>query len=294
VGPKHFQNKARREWWLIHVKAWQRSGLSQRRYCAQHRLTETTFVRWLRVLVDANTLQITAELQRQERHERRRKRHFRLSSDRRSQAVQAFWAMHVEALNWSGLSASHYAAALRISLPSLRRWRDLLAADEVEIDWRAHLHPSSRPKVSDSPKGVTNIRHVDESLTNSSDEAPPAEQRRRRKFSAEEKLAVVLETECRGATVSEVARKRGIAAGVLFRWRSELGFSRDKHVDLATVKLDNGSFGASSAPLVLHDLLRSPDGMTTVELPNGRRVFAPEGSDPNLVRRHVAEREMTR
>jgi Transposase len=289
VGPKHFQNKARREWWSIHIEAWQRSGLSQRRYCAQHRLTETTFVRWLRVLVDANALQITAELQRQERRERRRKRHFRLSSDKRSQAVQA-----VEALNWSGLSASHYAAALRISLPSLRRWRDLLAAGEVEIDWRAHLHPSSRPKVSDSTKDVTKIRHVDERLTNPSDEAPPAEQRRRRKFSAEEKLAVVLETEYRGATVSEVARKRGIAAGVLFRWRSELGFSRDKHVELAAVRLDNGSFGASSAPLVLHDLLRSPDGMTAVELPDGRRVFAPEGSDPNVVRRHVAEREMTR
>jgi hypothetical protein len=294
VGPKYFQNKARREWWLIHVEAWQRSGLSQRRYCAQHRLTETTFVRWLRVLVDADTLQIKAELQRQERRERRRKRHFRLSSDKRSQAVQAFWAMHVEALNWSGLSASHYAAALRISLPSLRRWRDLLAADEVEIDWRAHLHPSSRPKVSDSTKDVIKVAHFDKGLTNSSDAAPPVEQRRRRKFSAEQKLSIVLDTERPGATVSEVARNRGIAAGVLFRWRSELGFSRDKHVELAAVRLENGSFGASSAPLVLHDLLRSPDGMTAVELTDGRRVFAPEGSDPNAVRRQVTEREMTR
>jgi hypothetical protein len=53
-------------------------------------------------------------------------------------------------------------------------------------------------------------------------------------------------------------------------------------------------FGASSAPLILHDLLRSPDGMTAVELTDGRRVFAPEGSDPNAVRRQVTEREMTR
>jgi hypothetical protein len=122
------------------------------------------FLRWLRVLVDANALRIKAELQRQERSERRRKRHFRLSSDKRSQAVQAFWAMHVEALSWSGLSASHYAAALRISLPSLRRWRDLLAAGELEIDWRAHLHPRARPKVSDSIKDVTKVRHVGEGL----------------------------------------------------------------------------------------------------------------------------------
>ena len=27
---KHFQNQARREWWSIHIEAWQRSGLSQR------------------------------------------------------------------------------------------------------------------------------------------------------------------------------------------------------------------------------------------------------------------------
>jgi hypothetical protein len=53
VGPKHFQNKARREWWSIHIEAWQRSGLSQRRYCKNHRLTDTTFTRWLRAITDA-------------------------------------------------------------------------------------------------------------------------------------------------------------------------------------------------------------------------------------------------
>ncbi|WP_445819682.1 IS66 family insertion sequence element accessory protein TnpA [Bradyrhizobium sp. ISRA442] len=37
MGPKHFQNKARREWWSIHIEAWQRSGLSQRAYCRRHR-----------------------------------------------------------------------------------------------------------------------------------------------------------------------------------------------------------------------------------------------------------------
>jgi hypothetical protein len=98
VGPKHFQNKARREWWSIHVEAWQRSGPSQRRYCAQHRLTETTFTRWRKVLTDAKALQTTAELLREERRQRRRKRQIRLSSDMRSKAVQAFWAMHVEAM----------------------------------------------------------------------------------------------------------------------------------------------------------------------------------------------------
>jgi hypothetical protein len=44
---------------------------------------------------------------------------------------------------------------------------------------------------------------------------------------------------------------------------------------------------------VLHDLLRPADGMTAVELGDGRRVFAPEGSDPGTVRRLVVDRETT-
>ena len=46
--------------------------------------------------------------------------------------------------------------------------------------------------------------------------------------------------------------------------------------------------------VVLPDLLRPADGMTAVELGDGRRVFAPEGSDPETVRRHVADRETAR
>ena len=42
----------------------------------------------------------------------------------RSRAAQAFWAMHVEALNWSGMSVREYATALRLSPTSLRKWRD--------------------------------------------------------------------------------------------------------------------------------------------------------------------------
>jgi hypothetical protein len=45
---------------------------------------------------------------------------------------------------------------------------------------------------------------------------------------------------------------------------------------------------------MLHDLLQPPDGMTAVELADGRRVFAPSGADPDAVRRHVAERELAR
>lgn len=66
-----------------------------------------------------------------------------MSTDVRNRGTQAFWAMHVEALNWSGMGVREYAAALRLSPYALRKWRDRLDECEVEIDWRAHLHPSA-------------------------------------------------------------------------------------------------------------------------------------------------------
>ena len=80
---------------------------------------------------------------------------------------------------------------------------------------------------------------------------------------------------------------------MVFRWRAELGFGKDKSAKLAAVKLADGRTGATATPLVLHDLLQPPDGMVAVDLADGRRVFAPAGADPDAVRRQVAERELS-
>src|SRR5260370_2088940 len=58
--------------------------------------------------------------------------------------------MHVEALNWSGVSAKDYAAVHHISVYSLRTWRARLDAAPLQIDWRARLHPSVRQTISTS------------------------------------------------------------------------------------------------------------------------------------------------
>ena len=209
MASKHFQNKGRCEWWSIHMEAWQRSGLSQRRYCAQHRLTETTFLRWRKALMNENALQTKAELLREEQRERQRKRHIRLSTDMRSKAVQAYWAMHVEAMTWAGMSAQAYAKAHRLSLHSLKRWRSLFEVGDVEIDCRTHLHPSARPLLGDSLKDITKALPAGLRLTSATEEAPGREQRRRRKFSAEEKLAIVLES---GSPERRLVVWRGLAA----------------------------------------------------------------------------------
>ena len=289
MGPKHFRNKARREWWSIHIEAWRRSGISRKAYCRQHRLDEGTFVRWLNALAGEETAhkltEYQTELRREKRREERekglrktRRQRFGISTVTRNRALQAFCAMHVEAMNWSGMGVREYAAALWLSPYALRTWRDRVDEGKLEIDWRGHLHPSARPVVSTSAGEST----PESSLTGASNDAPamPA----RRFFSDEQKLAIVKETEQPGATVSGVARKHGIVTGLLFRWRVEFGVAQKKRAKLAAVALADDT----TAALVL----RAPEGMMAIDLPDGRRVPAPVGSDPDVVRAHVESGEI--
>ena len=115
----------------------------------------------------------------------------------------------------------------------------------------------------------------------------PVEKQQRRSFSAEEKRAIVMEAERPGATVSSVARAHGIVTSVLFRWRAELGFGKSARAKLAGVTVNNHASGHGAQQVVLHNILPLPDGMMTVELADGRRVFAPEGSDVEDVRRRA-------
>ncbi|MDP2765164.1 MAG: extensin family protein, partial [Brevundimonas sp.] len=100
------------------------------------------------------------------------------------------------------------------------------------------------------------------------DDPPPPKQPVRRFFSDEQKRAIALESDRPGVSVSAVARKHGIVTGMLFRWRVEFGITQKKRARLAPVA--NADEPASIA--VLHDLLQPPDGMTAVELADGRRV----------------------
>jgi len=295
VGSRCYENKARREWWSLHIEAWQRSGLSRRRYCRSHRLSEDSFRRWLRELVDPNTMQIRGKIALERRLKSRRPRHRPVSRDRNCRAARAYWAMHVEALNWSGMSAAHYAAALDISEHSLCRWRNLIEAEGAPEDWRALLHPSARAKISTSAIVAAKESGAETVLTVAPNAEPGTDGRsNRRHFTDEQKLAIVLECERPGASVSAVARAHQLATSALFRWRNELGYGRKEKVKLAPVASRNSDRRHAASAVVLHDLIPVPDGMDAVDLPDGRRVFAPAGTDPAAVRRHIAEHESVR
>jgi len=285
---RHFENTARQSYWVVHIEAWRRSGLTRTEYCRQHRLTKCTLDRWLTYLAGRETarkhVEYQAELRRQKRREEREKRgkkrvrlRYAVSADERNRALQAFWAMHVEAMNWSGMGVREYAAALQLSSYALRKWRDRLEQLEDEIDWRAHLHPSARPVVSTSAKELP----PESRLTDAQKDVPSAPPRpNRRFFSDEQKLAIALETERPGVSVSAVARKHGIVTGLLFRWRSQFGLAQKKRARLAPIALPDDT----AAVRLLQSLVQPPEGMEAVELSDGRRVFAPIGSDPDAVR----------
>ena len=94
--------------------------------------------------------------------------------------------------------------------------------------------------------------------------------------------------------MAEVCRRHGIVTSMVFRWRVQFGFAQKNRAKLVPVAVTEDGPTASSTPVVLHDLLQPSDGMTAVDLQDGRRVFAPIGSDPEAVRRHVSDREAAR
>lgn len=96
----------------------------------------------------------------------------------------------------------------------------------------------------------------------------------------------MLESERPGVTISAVARAHDLATSALFRWRAQFGYGAGQ-ARLATVALADGA-------ATLTDLLRAPDSMRAVELPDGRRVFAPADADTATVIAHVLGQEATR
>jgi transposase-like protein len=179
--------------------------------------------------------------------------------------------MHVEAQNWSGLCATHYANAHNLSLVSLRRWRDLFDSGEVEIDWRAHLHPSARPKICSGVSSAAKQEAAKEALTDPGRSDPLRGQRsNRRNFTDEEKLVILCEAEQPDVSVAAICRRHDIVTSMVFRWRTQFGFGQKERAKLAAVTVGDGPADVASTPVVLHDLLQPPAGMTAMQLADGR------------------------
>jgi transposase-like protein len=217
------------------------------------------------------------------------------AKDKHNKAVQAFWATHVEAMDWCGPTTREYAAAHRLSWWSLKTWRKRLASAEFEIDWRAHLHPCARPVISSDASSAAKVQPLENGLTDTASAAPARDGRsNRRNFTLAEKYAIVMEAEQPGVSAAAVCRRHNIATSMIFRWRIQFGVRQQERSELAAVRISDGEGGTTPAAaaelLDLQNISPVPDGMKAVDLADGRRVFAPADSDPEAIRRYVAER----
>jgi len=208
-------------------------------------------------------------------------------------ALRAFWLMHVDAQQASGLSATEYGNVHRLNVRRLRREvREFLRNPEAP-NWRELMHPSNRPpgrygaptsnKLSKN-LCITSAAEASVQLTKAG--AP----RQRRQYSEQEKLAMVLEWYESGSSGEEVAKRHGVNQSMLWRWSKQFKVNPKEFSLLAPAHiLDSAQRGRPKAapPILVPNLLPQPPGTMLVKLPDGRSVFAPEGSDPDVVRRYI-------
>jgi transposase-like protein len=96
---------------------------------------------------------------------------------------------------------------------------------------------------------------------------PPAREGRRRRFSEVDKRQIVAEAVQPGASLSEVARRYGIAARVLFRWKQELTATAAPM--FVTVEITDAGASSDAAP--------SSEERAPLEA-NGRHLLGPRMS----------------
>ena len=132
---------------------------------------------------------------------------------------EAFWRAHHEAWQRSALNQREYCEAHGIPLKAFGNWR---------ARFKAEPQPPVR-KLLYRRRGLSHtlshsVSHSLSHMTYGGAEpiVPPAREGHRREFSEADKRRIVEEAMRPGASLSEMARRYGIAARVLFRWKQEL------------------------------------------------------------------------
>lgn len=206
--------------------------------------------------------------------------------------LEAFWRFHHEAWARSSLNQREYCEAHELPLKRFGNWRAKFK-DEAAVAQKGLLyrrggspgHMSSH--MTDRDSGAVSTGYVPSARA-----VPEA----RRNFRLSDKKRIVAEAAALGSSVSAVARRYGIAARLLFRWKQELASSAKEPVFLpVTVSDDAAAVGVwSSAP---EPPAGPPPGPNTlerslqeieVELVGGRRLRFARDTAPERVRAMVA------
>ena len=113
---------------------------------------------------------------------------------------------------------------------------------------------------------------------------------RRRRWSQDDKARIVEETLAPGANVTEVARRNGVAASLVFTWRRQARTSEQVVPSFAPVQI--APTEAEEAPKLLsaadgrgRSLAAARIGLIEIELGNRRRIRVDAHVDPEALAR---------
>ena len=134
---------------------------------------------------------------------------------------EAFWRARHEAWRRSDLNQREYCEAQGLSLKAFGNWRAKFKA-EPQPPARKLLYRRGGLSHSLSHTRSHSLSHMTYGSPEQALIVPPARDGHRRMFSEADKRCIVEEAGQPGASLSEVARRYGIAARVLFRWKQEL------------------------------------------------------------------------
>jgi transposase-like protein len=146
----------------------------------------------------------------------------------RARYGEAFWRAHHEAWKRSDLNQREYCEAQGLSLKAFGNWR---------AKFKAEPQPPARKMLYRRGGASHTLSHATYPSFESSPGpiVPPARAGHRRRFSEADRRHILAEADEPGASISEVARRYGIARRVLCRWRQEQAAASPVFVDVEIV-----------------------------------------------------------
>ena len=213
----------------------------------------------------------------------------RLSAAKHAE-LEGFWRAHLDGWRRSDLNQREYCEFHGLPLKRFENWRaryrheDRRFPRKVLYRRNGDLNPMTSPRTKEIAAAPASYIPSGRSSGSGG----------RRNFGEADKRRIVEEACREGASISGVAKKYGIAATVVFRWRKELNPAAEPSIvtvlvsdapDSSTLASQSGLITmAAPAPIIVE---RSTPGIE-VELIGGRRVRFERDVDPETISRLVA------
>ena len=134
---------------------------------------------------------------------------------------EAFWRAHHEAWKRSDLNQREFCEVHGLPPKAFENWRAKFKAEPQPLE-RKLLYRRRGLSHTSSHSLSHSLSHMTSGSPDPGPIIPPAREGHRRKFSEADKRRIVEQAAHPDASLSEVARRYGIATRILFRWKQEL------------------------------------------------------------------------